>query len=180
MSGTSGIVGPVAGLRTWPALRWLTAVAATAVFAIAAGAPTDVIPNPVFHRVVPVTWWSYPALAATALLGGLITASYIRSPATPSASGKAAGGGLLSALAIGCPACNKLVILALGTTGALSIWAPLQPLLAAASIALLTWALRTRLAGELACPVPVAADVDAPRDNAGCAERLTSGSPPYC
>ncbi len=59
----------VAGLARWPARRWLVAAAAAAVFAVAAGAPTDVIPTPLFGRMTPVQWWSYPILAATALLG---------------------------------------------------------------------------------------------------------------
>jgi hypothetical protein len=104
--------------------------------------------------VVPVTWWSYPTLAVAALLGGLVIASYVRSPAQPVATAKTTGGGLLSALAIGCPVCNKLVVAALGTSGALTLWAPLQPVLAVVSIALLAWALRTRLAAERSCPIP--------------------------
>lgn len=54
-------------------------------------------------------------------------------------------------LAIGCPVCNKLALLLLGTSGALSIWAPIQPILGAASLALLTgtvvWRLRLRASG---------------------------------
>lgn len=159
----------IASVRQWPARRWPVAAAAALAFAVGAGAPSDVIPNPVFDRVVPVTWWSYPVLAATALLGGLITASYVRSPAAPSTTGQATGGGLLSALAIGCPVCNKLVVLALGATGAMSIWAPLQPILALASIALLTWALRTRLAAEQSCPLPARSRAQASESSAGAA-----------
>lgn len=48
-----------------------------------------------------------------------------------------ASGGLLSYFAIGCPVCNKLVVLALGSSGAISWFAPLQPLLAVASVGLL-------------------------------------------
>ena len=124
------------------------------MFAIAAGAPTDVIPNPVFVRMTPVQWWSYPVLAATALLGGLVLATYVRSPAVPAGLTRTAGGGVLSVLAIGCPVCNKLVVLLLGAAGALNIWAPLQPVLGLISVALLAWALRTRLAAERACAVP--------------------------
>lgn len=151
------IATPAAGMRGWPARRWLVAAAAAVVFALAAGLPTDVIPNPLTNRVEPVTWWSYPTLAVTAVLGGLVFATYVRSPAQPVATGKTTGGGLLSALAIGCPVCNKLVVLAFGTSSAMSLWAPLQPLLAVASLILLGWALRTRLAAERACPVPSAA-----------------------
>jgi hypothetical protein len=113
-------------LRTWTARRWLVAAAASVVVALLVGLPTDVIPNPVFGRPVPVTWWSYPVLVVTALLGGLLAATYVREPGT--ATGSTAdderparrGGvaGLLSFFAVGCPVCNKLVVIALGTVGA--------------------------------------------------------------
>ena len=45
--------------------------------------------------------------------------------------------GLLSFFAVGCPVCNKLVIVALGTTGTLQWFEPVQPMLAVASIVLL-------------------------------------------
>jgi hypothetical protein len=154
---TGGLPAPLASLSGWPARRWLAAAASAAVFAIAAGAPTDVIPNPLFGRMTPVPWWSYPILAATALLGGLVMATYVRSPAPPIGLTKTTGGGVLSALAIGCPVCNKLVVLLLGSAGALTVWAPLQPILGLVSIALLGWALRTRLAAERACPLPTSA-----------------------
>ena len=144
-----------AGLRSWPARRWFVAAGASIVLAVGAGAVTDVIPNPLASREMPVTWWSYPTLAIAALLSGLVMATYVRSPAEPVATGKATSGGLLSAFAISCPVCNKLVVLALGTSGAVSVWAPLQPILAVASIVLLGWALRTRLAAERSCPTPV-------------------------
>ncbi len=144
----------VRSLAAWPARRWLVAAAAAALLAVAAGAPTAVIPNPLFGRITPVQWWSYPILAATALLGGLVTATYVRSPAQPVGLSRTAGGGLLSALAIGCPVCNKLVVLLLGVSGAMNLWAPLQPVLGLLSVVLLGWALRTRLVTERACPVP--------------------------
>src|SRR5215472_5630549 len=134
--------------------RRVIAVIAAALFAVAGGVPTDVIPNPLAHREVPATWWSYPALAVTALLGGMLAATYARTRAEPDVTGRSADGGLLSLLAIGCPACNKLVVMLVGTSGALSLWAPLQPQLTIASIVLLAWALRARLATEQSCPVP--------------------------
>lgn len=125
------------------------------VIALLVGLPTDVIPNPVFGRPVPVTWWSYPVLAATAILGGLLAATYVRTDDEPlDRPGRAGGlGGLLAFFAVGCPVCNKLVIIALGTTGALEWFAPAQPWLAALSIALLAWALAARLRGEAACRI---------------------------
>lgn len=65
-------------------------------------------------------------------------------------------GGFAAFLAIGCPVCNKIVLVALGTSGALTIWAPLQPLIGAASLLLLAgalaWRLRVRARGG-ACSV---------------------------
>ncbi len=63
--------------------------------------------------------------------------------------GTAAGFGAF--LAIGCPVCNKVALVLLGASGALTIWAPLQPLLGAASLALLAataaWRFRLRRDG---------------------------------
>lgn len=63
------------------------------------------------------------------------------------------GGALLSVLAVGCPVCNKLVVLLLGVSGALSWFAPAQPLLAVLSVILLAFGLRRRLRGEVSCNV---------------------------
>ena len=61
--------------------------------------------------------------------------------------------GLLSFFAVGCPVCNKLVIVALGTTGARQWFEPVQPVLAVASIVLLGWALRSRLHSAIICSI---------------------------
>ena len=42
------------------------------------------------------------------------------------------GGGMLSMFAVGCPACNKIAVILLGTSGALNLWAPVQPVLGVA------------------------------------------------
>ena len=107
--------------------------------------------------MTPITWWSYPAWIVSAVLVGLLAATYVGSPQAGGVK-SAAGGGLLTTLAVGCPTCNKLVVMALGTSGALSIWAPLQPILALASIALLVWVLRRRLQ-PVSCPLPETADL---------------------
>jgi len=57
--------------------------------------------------------------------------------------------------AVGCPVCNKLVVLALGAGGALTYFAPVQPVMALLTLGLLLYALRARLAGEKSCPVAV-------------------------
>jgi len=156
-------------LRTWSTRHWMAAVVGGASVALAVGLPTDVIPNPVFGRPIPVTWWSYPVLAVTAALGGLLLATYVRGEGggplefeetlDPHAERQAKTGGmagLLSFFAVGCPICNKVVVIALGTSGALSWFAPVQPYLGVIALGLLTWALRARLRGEVACPVEAA------------------------
>lgn len=143
-------------LRSWPVRRWATAVVAAVVVALLVGLPTDVIPNPVFGRPVPVTWWSYPTLALTAVLGGLLAATYVRErvPTTTADAPARRGGiaGMLAFFAVGCPVCNKVVVLALGTTGAMRWFPPLQHLLAVASIVLMAIALRGRLRDTCAMP----------------------------
>ncbi len=142
-------------IRTWPARRWMAAALAAIATALIIGVPTVLIPTPVFTRSVPVQWWSYPVLAATAVLSGLIFATYIRTGAEPPRRQTqiSLGGGILSMFAVGCPACNKIAVILLGMSGALNLWAPVQPVLGVASVGLLAWALWRRLAGERACPV---------------------------
>ncbi|MFW6691106.1 hypothetical protein [Streptomyces sp. MAR4 CNX-425] len=152
-------------LARWGAARRATAAALATATALAVGLPTALIPNPVFGREIAPEWWSYPLLAATALLAGVVLATYVRRPAAPPAPERVsrwgAAGGLLSFLAVGCPVCNKLVLAALGTSGAMAYWAPLQPLVGAASLALLAVAAVQRLAGEAACPADRAASAAA-------------------
>lgn len=147
----------------WTGRRWAAAAAASVAFALAIAFSTALIPNPIFGRSIEPTWWSYPAALITAVLGGLVFATYVRDhpaavplQAAPvdSATRGSTIGGLLAYLAVGCPVCNKIVLLALGSTGAVQWFAPVQPVLAVGGVALLGWALRVRLRGAVACPVP--------------------------
>lgn len=61
---------------------------------------------------------------------------------------------VLGWFAVGCPVCNKIALLALGYTGALTWFAPLQPVLAVAALVLTSIALVWRLSGQVACPMP--------------------------
>ncbi|MEU2067774.1 hypothetical protein [Streptomyces anulatus] len=158
-------------LRAWQARQWLVAGLGALATAVAVGVPTDVVPTPLFGRSVPVQWWNYPALALTAALAGLVLSTYVRPPvASPSTQppGTArdgrmgALGGVLSFFAVGCPVCNKLVLVLLGSSGALSYWAPLQPLFAVASVALLAEAALRRLSTRSQCPVVPAPDAGIP------------------
>lgn len=144
-------------LRLWGPRQWAAVVAFAVATALAVGVPTAVVPTPFFGREIPVQWWNYPTLALTALLAGLVLGTCMR-PGPPAAPGGRLGsiGGMLSFFAIGCPVCNKIVLLLLGTGGALSYWAPLQPLLALASLVLLAEAALRRLNARTSCPAPSA------------------------
>lgn len=149
---------------TWSLRRWVVAASVAAGTYLFFGLSTAVLANPVFGRSVPPTGWSPEVLVATAVLSGLLTATYVRNdgPApirfdptevTPGTRTAKAGalGSLLAYLAIGCPVCNKIALLLLGTTGALNLYAPVQPYLGAIGIALLAIALAIRLRGEVSC-----------------------------
>lgn len=132
---------PLSRLFDWRSTA--VGIAGALVTMIVIGLPTAVIPNGFFTRMTPVRPLDYVFLAATSLLAGVVAATYVV-PLRPDASiasgdGKATAGGLLSFLAIGCPICNKLVVLALGVSGALRFFEPIQPLLGLASIGLLSY-----------------------------------------
>lgn len=134
---------------------WLVAVVGTAVAGLLLGVPTSVIPNPFFTRMTPTETFNVLIWLGSTPLLGLLTATYVRPSNHPlrheageQGAGPATIGGLAAFLAIGCPICNKIVVAALGVGGALNVFAPVQPLIGAASLALLgatlTWRLRDR------------------------------------
>jgi hypothetical protein len=166
----------------WSQRRWAAAGIGGLIVAALVALPTAVIPNPVFGRSIETTWWSYPVVVLTGILGGLLIATYVREPenveqvathdpeGNDPASGTAVGdvvedmakdpagrlgvaAGLVTFFAVGCPVCNKLVLLALGASGAVTWFAPLQPILAVASVVVMAIALRLRLRGERSCRI---------------------------
>lgn len=141
-----------ARLRSWPKRRW-TAAAVGAVSIVALiGISTAMIPTPIFGRAVPTTWWAWPVLIATGILGGMLGATYVRDPSAPAKESRfGLAGGVLSFFAVGCPVCNKLALLALGYTGALQWFAPVQPVLGVLGLVLIGWALWRRLVSENVC-----------------------------
>ncbi|WP_305094067.1 hypothetical protein [Prescottella sp. R16] len=143
--------------------RWrstsVRALAAGLVTLIVVGVPTDVIDTPWFGREIPVRWWEYPVLAATAILTALWFGIRVDSPTDRPTGPMAAV--TLAVFAVGCPVCNKIVLLTIGTSGALGFWAPLQPIIAVGSLALLTTALILRRRRSLCGPACAAPAPDA-------------------
>lgn len=141
-------------MTVWSRLQALTAprpmafgLAGGLIGGAVMGVPTAVIRSPWFGRMTSVRPLDIVLLAVSGLLIGLIAATF-GLPAMPgSCQARTVGGGFLSALAIGCPVCNHVVVAMLGVSGALAYWAPIQPLLGAAAVLLLLWTLYRRLRG---------------------------------
>lgn len=125
----------------------LALLPATALAALATGIPTDVLPNPWFTRMTPVRTLDVVTWPLLSLFIGALVATYAVPSCREGTRGLStgAGGGVLGVFAIGCPVCNKVVVLALGFTGALTYFAPIQPAIAVGSLALTGVVLRGRL-----------------------------------
>lgn len=134
---------------------WLATAVGTGGAALVVGIPTDVVPNPWFQRMTAVRGLDVVLWALTSLLLGALAATYVAGSGGPRGGSAGLGSGVLGVLAVGCPICNKLVVALLGVSGALSYFAPLQPLLGAAGVLLAALALRVRLRALLhSCRVP--------------------------
>lgn len=167
-NGAGALSEMLASAYSWTAKRWLTVGAVGLLWLLVSGIPTGIIETPLYERMTPVYWWNYPFWVLNSLLVGLLAATYVSADSAGAATGgRFAGGGLLSVVAIGCPVCNKLVVLALGAGGAMSYFAPIQPVLGFISTGLLVYALGVRLSGEIYCPIPVTAEGEEGRASTG-------------
>lgn len=144
-------------LKLWPNARWVAAFFSSILIFIMIGIPTAVIPNSLFGRDVEVTSWSVPLLILTSTLSGLLLATYIgiSSSGDDLKSAKFGGtGAVLTYFAVGCPVCNKLALVALGYSGAIKYFAPVQPFLGFLSVGLLFYVFRKRVLSEGTCALP--------------------------
>ncbi len=154
----------IEALRNLPPVTYLKAVPYSVAAAVVIGVPADLIDTPIFGRPVEIRPIDYVIWAVTSLLIGLVFA--IRLPASHSAEEerndvRTVWGGFVSFLAVGCPVCNQVVVVLLGTSGALSWWAPVQPAVGVFAIGLVLWALRTRLTTYQLVTCPISARIKA-------------------
>lgn len=132
-----------------PTLLWIVVVA------LVIGIPTDVVPNPWFTRMTPIYTDQYVWWVAASVLTGALLATYLSAGARQAAPITGLGGGLLGYLAVGCPICNKVIVGLLGVSGALSYFAPIQPILGAMAVVLAAIGLILRLrALSRGCSLP--------------------------
>jgi hypothetical protein len=133
---------------------WVRAGVASIGTGLVVAIPTRVVPNDWFSRMTPVRPLDYVFLAVSSALIGMVLA--LRRAGGP-ADSAAAGSGLATVFAVGCPVCNKLVVALLGAGGATAWFAPIQPLLGVGAMAIAALALRAQLrSSPLSCPVPPA------------------------
>jgi hypothetical protein len=141
---------------------------------VAFGLIAAIIPNPVFGRQIPPEPFAIAVWLISAPLMGLLGATYTARAVPPPAvmvplaprpagdpgerQGTTIGtvASLGAFLEIGCPVCNKIALVLLGTNGAMTLFAPIQPIIGAASLMLLAgtlaWRLQLRVRGG-ACPI---------------------------
>lgn len=143
----------VSALRTWTTTQWIIAGLGGLTTFLAIGLPTDVIDNPVFGRAIDETPWAMPVLIITSVLAALLVGTYVNAQPFDRAAKSGSFGGMLAFFAVGCPVCNKLVLIALGTTGAVNYFEPVQPYLAVLGIAALAYAFHKRIVTASFCSV---------------------------
>jgi hypothetical protein len=136
---------------------WIKGIGVAAVTAAVVGIPTDVLDTDYFTRMTAVRWWEYPVLTLTAVLTGL-WAIIPRPPGDVRGQFGVTGAVTTTIFAVACPVCNKIVVGLLGLSGALGVWAPIQPALAVLSLAVLGAAVvirwRRRACSTVACQAP--------------------------
>jgi hypothetical protein len=120
------------------------------------GLSADLIANPWFERRVPVHTFDWVVLVTISVLTGALVGTYFLGQASMVGTELGVGSGVTAWFAVSCPLCNKVVLLLLGTSGAASLFEPIQPLLGAFAVALALVALRVRVRMLLSatCPLP--------------------------
>ena len=122
-----------------------SAIAWSLVSLVAFGLIAAIIPNPVFGRQIPPEPFAIAVWLVSAPLMGLLGATYTARAVPASATmgavvlvpagdlGERQGttlgtvASLGTFLAIGCPVCNKIALVLLGTSGAMTLFAPMLP-----------------------------------------------------
>lgn len=133
---------------------WSLAIVGALATLLVIGIPTALIDNPVFGRQLEARAQDYWIWGISGVLGGLIAGTFAVAPGLTNHGGMTSGG-VLATLAVGCPICNKVAVVLLGTSGALNFFGPSQIFLGIASLLLLGWALLVRSQAVVGtCPVP--------------------------
>ena len=142
-------------IRAFTPGAWAAALLAALFVLLVIGGTTAIFENDFFRRMTPVRPQDYLFWLLSALLVGLLAGTFVVSRAAEHA-GKTVAGGFFANIAVACPVCNKIVVAAIGSSGALTFFGPLQLFIGIGSLGLLAMALVLRaraIAGV--CPVVV-------------------------
>lgn len=121
---------------------WIVGIGSCAGIFVLFGTVTDLIPNPWFGRMIPRTPFDYFFLIINSvLLGSYIAIHFYKKSVTKICDAATYSGGITGFLAFGCPVCNKILVLLLGTTALITYFEPWRPILGVISIFLLTGAI---------------------------------------
>ena len=121
---------------------WIIGIVSSIVFFFVFGIPTNVIPNPLFTRMVSRTVLDYVFLVSSSvLLGAYLGVHLYKKNQSKKCTTATYSGAIGSILAFGCPVCNKLLVLLFGATALLTYFEPYRHMLGFASIAMLGGAL---------------------------------------
>ncbi len=137
---------------------WIRAMPLAVIAALLIAIPADLLDTRLFGRPIEPRAIDYVILTITAGLIGLILAIRPEPSADVEAQERRTlWSGLVSFLAVGCPVCNQAVVALVGTSGALSWWAPVQPVVGLLAIGLLLYTLRARLRTYqlTSCPIAI-------------------------
>ena len=111
------------------------------------GLPADLIPNPLFVRMVPATAVDGVFLVLISALLGTFVAVYFykRGAETAKADAAAGRGGFIGIVAVNCPVCYPLLVSIFGATALYAFLEPLRIPLGIASVALISYAIYAKL-----------------------------------
>ena len=122
---------------------WLRACLWALLAAAATGIPAVMLDTPLFTRMTPTTWWGYALWTSFSVLAGMLMAArHLPGALECNVEGRALAGGGITFVAVACPICNKLVVAALGVSGAMTYFAPVQPLIGLVGLAISMASLR--------------------------------------
>lgn len=144
----------IAPLRWWTGRQWRVSALGAAVAFVLIGEVGETLPPASVGRMYPVLWWNWVTLGVTAVLLGLVAATFV-GPAGRRLLGGAGSGsaGAVAAIAMACPICSPLAIPLLGTGGLLAFLTPDRGWIALAAVVVLSFTLLLRLRAAGSCRV---------------------------
>ena len=105
---------------------FMKGIGAGTLFLVVTGFVTGLVPNPVYERMVQITFLDYFFLVTTSVLAGY----YFGKEECSVFDGRLAGfGGLTGFLAFGCPVCNAILLAFFSNSVLMAYFDPLRPFL---------------------------------------------------